>query len=138
MTMLLLAGVAAVAVFAMSSGRGNRTLSEWYEIDQNNILSLGVGADPRKYAWEASQREILQQTWTIGQHTLALTSVVAGTGDQLDVTYRVLSLEGLTPQTVLTTPVKEVGNAVFKVSHDFWSYKVVSIIWPPGMVTAGI
>ena len=135
MTMLLLAGVAAVAVFAMSSGRGNRTLAEWYEIDQNNILSLGVGADPRKYAWEASQREILQQVWSIGQHMLALTSVVAGTGDQLDVTYRVLSLEGLTPQTVLTTPVKEVGNAVFKVSQDLWSFKVVSISWPPGMVT---
>ena len=135
MTFLLLAGVAAVAVFAMSSGRGNRTLAEWYEIDQANIVSLGVGADPRKYAWEASQREILQQMWTIGRHTLALTSVDAHSGDRFTVTYRVLSLEGLTPQTALTTPVREVGNAVFTVSKDLWSYKVVSTSWPPGMVT---
>lgn len=138
MTLLILAGVAAVAVFAMSSGKGNRTLAEWFEIDQANIASLGVGADPRKYAWEASQRELLKHVWSIGKHTFALTSVDAHAGDRFTVTYRVLSLEGLTPQTALTTPVREVGNAVFTVSKDLWSYGVESVTWPPGMVVVDI
>ena len=77
----------------------------------------------------------------VGNRTLALMSVTELTPGQIfdasyAVTYRALSLEGLTPQNLLTTPVKEVGNIVVSVLQAGYGYEVEAIAWPPGMVTA--
>ena len=141
MLVLLVAGVAAVAVFALSQGKGGRTLAEWIEIDLKVQQGLGVGADPRKYAWEAALRHI-----NYGQHwgvditgiRLFLTSVETrkgsgGQDDSYSVTFRAVSLEGITAQNALTTPVEEIGDVVVLVRQAGYQYEVDSTTWPKAM-----
>ena len=143
MLVFLVAGVAAVAVFALSQAKGGRTLAEWIEVDFQAQQGLGVGADPRKYAWEAALRHI-----NYGQHwgvditgiRLFLTSVgtrraSGGADDSYSVTFRAISIEGLTPETALTTPVKEVGDVVVVVHQAGYQYEVHSTTWPKAMYT---
>ena len=135
MLVLLVAGVAAVAVFALSQGKGgsSRTMAEWLQIEADNMQDLGVGADPRKYAWEASVRHLLTLSPPLTGYSPVLISVVESAGNQFVVTYRAISLEGITAQNVATIPMEAVGDIVVSVSQVGYSYQVTHISWPSVM-----
>ena len=111
MTLFLLAGIAAIAVMAMSRG-GGRTMSEWYVLDQANANAL-IGDQDRKSAWEAAGGSLHSTLATGGRQLAPILMSVRRVGDNFLVTFRLINIEGMTN---LDAPAQVVGDVIYTVS----------------------
>ena len=134
MYLLFVAGIAAVAVMAMSRG-GGRSLSDWLEAEV--VVRQKLIDDPQaQAAVRISDADMIATLQRRGEQVApALISVrrieipVSGVGGVpgFSITYRLLSVQTI----AMDTPLQALGDVIYTVGRDVYgNYQLVETKWP--------